>query len=84
MQKKHNINIVFHNYKIKCTQNQASGLLQSKMCIVEMPTPMPNIVVVGDFNLPNFNSLSATGDRGRQPPPSSAPTRGDQSRHNNS
>ena len=22
MQKKHNINIAFHNYKIKCTQNQ--------------------------------------------------------------
>ena len=32
----------------------------------------------------HFNSLSATGDRGRQPPPSSALTRGDQSRHNNS
>ena len=24
-------------------------------CFNEMPTPMPNIVVVGDFNLPNFN-----------------------------
>ena len=32
----------------------------------------------------SVNSLSATGDRGRQPPPSSALTRGDQSRHNNS
>ena len=29
-------------------------------------------------------SLSVTGDRGRPPPPSSAPTRDDQSRHNNS
>ena len=26
MQKKHNINIAFHNYKIKCTQNQAPVL----------------------------------------------------------
>ena len=24
MQKKHNINIAFHNFKIKCTQNQTS------------------------------------------------------------
>ena len=24
-------------------------------CIVEMPTSMPNIVVIGDFNLSNFN-----------------------------
>ena len=32
MQKKHNINIAFHNFKIKCTQNQTSVvnvLLQS-------------------------------------------------------
>ena len=32
----------------------------------------------------NINSLVSTGDSGRQPPPSSAPASGDQSRHNNS
>ena len=26
MNKKHNINIAFHNYKIKCTQNQTPAL----------------------------------------------------------
>ena len=31
-------------------------------CIVEMPTPMPNIVVVGDFNLPNFNWEDSQSD----------------------
>ena len=34
--KNHNINITFHNFKIKCTQNQTpvfSVVLQSKMAI---------------------------------------------------
>ena len=31
-------------------------------CIVEMPTPMPNIVVVGDFNVPNFNWEDSQSD----------------------
>ena len=31
MQKKHNLNIAFHNYTIKCTQNQTPVLLHSKM-----------------------------------------------------
>ena len=30
-------------------------ITRTTQCFNEMPTPMPNIVVVGDFNLPNFN-----------------------------
>ena len=44
-------------------------------------------VVVLEKNRPLstiFNSLVSTGDSGRQPPPSSAPPSGDQSRHSDS
>ena len=30
MQKKHNINIAFHNYKFKCTQNQETSKMATK------------------------------------------------------
>ena len=31
MQKKHNINIAFHNYKVKCTQNQVTSKMSTKL-----------------------------------------------------
>ena len=37
--KKHNINIAFHNYKIKCTQNQTPVLSHSKMATLTLCDP---------------------------------------------